>query len=729
MPGRMIAILTAVFLIVTLPLTAVLSGVRGSVRDKVRDDTSRFLETIREEGVITSVGLFGFEEKAAHYLDDFKLDISVGRRVDFVTGGTAVRGENAGGVRAIATAVHTHCDACFKGHNHAVNGCTVHEKHTDSCYVTEECDGEMSGGGRMLERRCNKCDADLAMAIYEYEGGMDVFQRWVGIYNCGCNAGYYTTYRYVCKKCKKNYEFGGSGAFRYRKVCGRVVKTLVCGLEPGYYSCGITTSDNEPVCDRVITGIGGRDQVVFLGDETGLDKMVKVTYLDGHTAGVEARATGLDAGRPGNYRVKLKVDGFVGSAKNTGTAEAEVEVLVIPRTKTCPNGHEYELNEKGIDEGCPLCQSTLHRIYPLDDYIETEYGVEGVECVIFGEFLDGSTRKLNPEEYTTDFDPLIPGLQNVEVRAVQGEVKTHIKVYNLKLFMCETCHRPHEAMEDGSDGGCPFCKGEITQIRVVPQKTELKEGEELEVIVYAVYGDREERIYEEWTSDYDPHREGTQNVTVICLDMSCEISVTVAGTEEKTCPACGEKYDKDEDHCPSCRKTVSAIAVKEKEGEILYVGEQPEFEIEVTYEDGTTSKVTDGYYLDGYDPGKNGRQSVTVSYEGYTATVTVMVWTGLPGYRDCGKGHLYLPLFDGEPCPYCEEDPESDSSYEIVYGMDEILEMIGREGRFELAEGDAVSVSIIWGERMGRFMLFGGGRQKASYCGGFVFDERWGDGD
>ncbi|MBP5160212.1 MAG: hypothetical protein ILP10_07940, partial [Lachnospiraceae bacterium] len=275
-----------------------------------------------------------------------------------------------------------------------------------------------------------------------------------------------------------------------------------------------------------------------------------------------------------------------------------------------------------------------------------------------------------------------------------------------------------------------FCSGEITQIRVVPVEAELEKGEELEVFVYAVYGDREERIYEEWTSDFDPQKEGVQNVTVMCLDMSYEICVTVKSEEAPVvCPVCGTSYDEAFDHCPSCRKTVTSVSVKEKDKEILYLGDVPKFEIEVTYLDGTKSKAFDGYYLDNYDPQMTGRQNVIVSYEGFSEVVTVMVWSGLPGYRDCGEGHLYLPLYDGEPCPYCNRNTGSDSSFEIVYSTDEIMEAVRKDGFFELSEGDAVTVSIVWGERMGRFALFGGGKQKASYCGGFIYDERWGDGD
>ncbi|MBP5158807.1 MAG: hypothetical protein ILP10_00740, partial [Lachnospiraceae bacterium] len=335
MPGRMITVLVAAFAVVAFPLTAVLSGTRGDVRDKVKDDTVRFLERIREDGVISLEGVSRFREKTASYLDDLKLDISVGRRHDFVSGRTTARrsasgGFASGGFRMMAA--HTHSDACFVGHNHAANGCV---------------------------------------------------------------------------------------------------------LAGGIYDCGIENEDSEPVCDRVITAIEGRDQVVFAGEGSGLDTRVKATFLDGHEEEILAEASGFDGERPGTYRVKLRAEGLIGTAKTSGYAETEIEVLVIQRTKTCPKGHDYEVNERGIDEGCPVCRTTLSRIYPANEYTEVEYGSESFECVIYGEYMDGNVRVLDPAEYDCDFDGTKCGLQTVEIRLADeslSEIKTQVGVYVIRRF-------------------------------------------------------------------------------------------------------------------------------------------------------------------------------------------------------------------------------------------------------------------------------------------------------
>lgn len=68
-------------------------------------------------------------------------------------------------------------------------------------------------------------------------------------------------------------------------------------------------------------------------------------------------------------------------------------------------------------------------------------------------------------------------------------------------------------------------------------------------------------------------------------------------------------------------------------------------ELTVTYNNGATQKVTTGFTVSGYDKNKVGSQTVTVSYEGKTATFTVTVQSRVPdsitsGTYSVGSGFI-----------------------------------------------------------------------------------------
>jgi hypothetical protein len=226
-----------------------------------------------------------------------------------------------------------------------------------------------------------------------------------------------------------------------------------------YLSCGQPVNDTA-LCSQVVTSIVATNplQTVYVGDP--IITTVTATYLDGSTKVIACTATGYDTSKTGTQTVTLTYSGLVDTAKTTGTKTCTITVTVIPKTKSCANGHTYSLNSDGSDPGCPYCKAWLKSLEittPTVANITINRGttLQGNGVTLLAIYMDGH------EEYVTDtyvdnLDNKYIGNQDVTI-SYKG-LSVTLKVTTKKnLTLCPVCGRYYELYPDDSDPGCPYC--------------------------------------------------------------------------------------------------------------------------------------------------------------------------------------------------------------------------------------------------------------------------------
>ena len=151
---------------------------------------------------------------------------------------------------------------------------------------------------------------------------------------------------------------------------------------------------------------------------------------------------------------------------------------------------------------------------------------------------------------------------------------------------------------------------ELTQITITgPSNTKNLQGLPLDVtglVVTAHYSDGTASEVTDYTlSGYDADRLGKQTITVEYETVSAQFQIEVV------------------------EKAVSGITITGKPDKLVYAyGEELDttgLVVTAQYNDGSSQTIASGYTVTGYDKTVSGSQSVTVSYQGFTAGFTVTV--------------------------------------------------------------------------------------------------------
>ena len=158
-------------------------------------------------------------------------------------------------------------------------------------------------------------------------------------------------------------------------------------------------------------------------------------------------------------------------------------------------------------------------------------------------------------------------------------------------------------------------EAELESITVTPPtKTEYTVGEDLDLAgmkVTANYSDdttEDVAIEDCEVSGYDKTKAGEQTVTVTYEGKTATFKVTVKEAEKPV--------------------TLESITVTAPTKTEYTVGDELDLagmKVVAKYSDDTEKEITEGYEVSGYDKAKTGEQTVTVTYEGKTATFKVTV--------------------------------------------------------------------------------------------------------
>ncbi len=251
------------------------------------------------------------------------------------------------------------------------------------------------------------------------------------------------------------YNISSSDLITYNTVSGTVDN---CRYTEGWNpTCGQIQNTN-PSCNQLVASITPTHpiQIVAIGDP--LITTVTATFKDGSTKVVAALSIYSTAGVAQNQNVTLNYSYLLEGT--TFTKNCTIVVTVIPRNKTCINGHKYNLKADGTDAGCPYCKAWLSSLiitYPssgaLTVYKGTTLPDNGVS--LLATYMDGRTEILF-NEYVDNLDENFVGLQNVTI-SYKGKYVNLSVITKRVLKKCPECNRYYELHPDMSDPGCPFC--------------------------------------------------------------------------------------------------------------------------------------------------------------------------------------------------------------------------------------------------------------------------------
>lgn len=382
--------------------------------------------------------------------------------------------------------------------------------------------------------------------------------------------------------------------------------------------------------------------------------------------------------------------------ENEKTVTTSIEILVKRNTKTCINGHSYELDDYDNDNGCPICGTVLKSISVAPEYLTLVKGSE-LPITITATYMDEHTQTIN-SGWTSNYDKSKIGNQLVTV-TYEGKT-SYVSVQVIEHLHCSICGKEYEPDSSGNDTGCPICSNLVVSIKASPDKIVLPLGEELELEVEATYKDGHKEVVSDWSANFNPFKVGEQDVSVLYESVTTKIKVIVESETETTCPICGTIYNKIiyPNGCPSCASVVIGIEARLKSGgNQVQQGSELSLAIILKYKDGSKVLTYNGWSIDGYQPSVLGKQTITVRWQAFTTTIDIVVVNTLNKVI-CPNGHVYYLNEDGSDpgCPYCNNSVNSFNSepyYNCIY-TNEILEELFENGIYYFNEGDYITIRI-----------------------------------
>lgn len=282
-------------------------------------------------------------------------------------------------------------------------------------------------------------------------------------------------------------------------------------------------------------------------------------------------------------------------------------------------------------------------------------------------YNDGTTETVTSGWSVEGFVNHARGQYNVKVSYTVKEITRDtwvtITVLNL-ITLCPYCENYYSLNDNDFDEGCPYCSGIIDHLELSESFVTLLKGQNLSVIVTAVYKNGKKEAVTGWTSNYNPNKLGGQLVTISYGGHNVGLHVNVIGMVR--CPICGNEYslrsDGTDPGCPLCATKVVSISATPTDTTATY-GEMFQVTVIATYRDGHTAQVSD--YTSNYDRYLEGKQNVTIYYQEATTNITVNVVKNLVQCPICNR--WYDPGEYPYGCPFCKNEIVSIEA-SLLYG-------------------------------------------------------------
>lgn len=385
------------------------------------------------------------------------------------------------------------------------------------------------------------------------------------------------------------------------------------------------------------------------------------------------------------------------SYTENGKTVTDCVIIVVKRNlKTCINGHTYELDDFDNNPGCPVCKTILKEISVSPGDITIARG-SPLNVNVTVTYMDNHTEIIT-SGWSCNLDRGKLGKQVVTV-CYKG-MDAHVNVTVTQSITCPVCGTMYPSNEDGSDPGCPVCKSKVVSISAAPDTQVVNIKENMKTEVTATYQDGHKEIVKDWTSNFNSFQTGKQQVTISYQAKSTTVTVIVQSETETTCPICGDIYNPSEHPygCPKCSETVAGIEARLRNGGIqVQYGSELNLYVILIYKDNHRAITYNDWSVEGYQADKLGIQAITVKYKEFSTTFNIEIVNTLIK-KLCPNGHVYYLNEDGSDpgCPYCNEDPTTDSSkgyLDNVYTKD-ILKELYDKGIYYLNKGDYITITV-----------------------------------
>ncbi len=221
-----------------------------------------------------------------------------------------------------------------------------------------------------------------------------------------------------------------------------------CGLEEDY-TLG---------CDKIIVSLEPTHstQTVYINDPLIITAVA--TYRNGSSETVLC-STEFDASSLVKDReVTISYINSINSVNYTHNAT--ITITVIPRNKSCPKGHIYNLNDDGSDPGCPYCREwveSLRVINPTTSPIVITIGttLQDNNVKLLATYMDGHTEEVS-SGYVDNLDIAYLGTKPVII-GYKGASVTVLVTTKCATMICDICGYEYSLYPDGTNPGCPRC--------------------------------------------------------------------------------------------------------------------------------------------------------------------------------------------------------------------------------------------------------------------------------
>lgn len=345
---------------------------------------------------------------------------------------------------------HVHNDSCYLGTKHVHTGSPSSGGGCYGKYITgQQCEARVVNYNYATVNGTGKCPSCGSGSMF-----MSFYMS-----NCFCEKGHSFVIMVARYENCSNCGYSNTVNFPIPSSCQSIMNyyELNCGKTEGHYYDGNT--EVFPVCNSLISNIVSTHPVQTVGAGDPLITTVTATYLDGSTKVVVAETdfstADITQNQPVTLTYKYTVDG------KTYSKTCTITVTVIPKSRTCENGHTYNINADGSDPGCPYCKAWLASLEVIDpaDKKLTLYRGETLQdygVTLLATYLDGHTETLT-SGYLDNLDITYVGNQTVTL-TYKG-LYTYLPVTVKRgMVQCPTCHKFYELYPDDTDPGCPYCK-------------------------------------------------------------------------------------------------------------------------------------------------------------------------------------------------------------------------------------------------------------------------------
>lgn len=224
-----------------------------------------------------------------------------------------------------------------------------------------------------------------------------------------------------------------------------------------YTTCG-QVENGTLACSQIIQSLTPTHPVQTVATGDPLITTAIATYRDGSTKTIECTSTFDTSSITENQNVTLTYTSVINGIQYHNSCA--ITVTVVPRTKTCSNGHMYNLRADGSDPGCPYCKEwirDLRIIYPnisnMTITIGTTLPDNGV--TLLATYFDGHTETVS-SGYIDNLDSQYFGTKLVTIGYKGKTVQLMITTVCTKMI-CDICGFEYDLYPDGTNPGCPRC--------------------------------------------------------------------------------------------------------------------------------------------------------------------------------------------------------------------------------------------------------------------------------